>query len=196
MFTLKFIQPWQQQVASEIRRRRQLQHTADLILSAGQQTAALIQIAQGRPGIFQKAFTFGRQAQTAGGTGWPLPPTCPSPAPPPTGCPGPPPGQTTASHRNAASSASIIKKILKESALLAGFILQRNSQSSVPSKSLSVRSRTCPSLLPPSPPSSPKLASRTPSNSTCERYWNRPAPRPVAVNTTCIRIWPTHWRST
>ena len=36
VLTLEFIQPRQQMVAAEVRRRRQLQHAADMILAAGQ----------------------------------------------------------------------------------------------------------------------------------------------------------------
>ncbi|MNL17580.1 hypothetical protein D3C87_1386810 [compost metagenome] len=69
VFALKLVQPGQQQVATEVRRRRQLQHAADLILATGQQTPTFIEVAQGRPSIFEKAFTFGGQAQATGRAG-------------------------------------------------------------------------------------------------------------------------------
>ncbi|MDQ0126244.1 hypothetical protein J2W17_005222 [Pseudomonas lini] len=69
MFALKLVEPRQQQVSTEIRRRRQLQDPTDLILTASQQPAPLVEIAQRRPGVFEKPLALGGQAQAACGTG-------------------------------------------------------------------------------------------------------------------------------
>ncbi|MCY1435718.1 hypothetical protein D9M71_518230 [compost metagenome] len=69
MLALKLVEPGQQQVAAKVRWRRQLQHPADLILTTGQQSPALVEIAQGRAGVFKKALAFGGQAQAAGRAG-------------------------------------------------------------------------------------------------------------------------------
>ena len=69
MFTLELVEPGQQQIAAKIRRGRKLQHATDLILTAGQQAPAFIQVAQGRPGVFEKALALRGEPQAAGGTG-------------------------------------------------------------------------------------------------------------------------------
>ncbi|MNF65952.1 hypothetical protein D3C84_477340 [compost metagenome] len=69
VLALELVEPGQQQVSTKVRRCRQLQYATDLILTAGQQTPAFVEIAQRCPGVFKKAFTFGGQAQAAGRTG-------------------------------------------------------------------------------------------------------------------------------
>ncbi|MNP28710.1 hypothetical protein D3C76_1216940 [compost metagenome] len=69
MLALKLVQPGQQQVAPKVRRCRQLQDAADLILTAGQQTPAFVEMTQGRPSVLQKTFAFCGQAQAAGRAG-------------------------------------------------------------------------------------------------------------------------------
>ncbi|MOA27947.1 hypothetical protein D3C78_1488550 [compost metagenome] len=66
MIALELVQPRQQQITAKVRGRRQLQDTADLILSTGEQAPPLIQLAQRRAGIFQESLALGRQAQAAG----------------------------------------------------------------------------------------------------------------------------------
>ncbi|MNC41112.1 hypothetical protein D3C75_898640 [compost metagenome] len=69
MLALQFIQPGQQDIAPEVRRRRQLQHATDVILPPCQLTPPFIQAGQGIARVQQKALAFGGQAQVAGRAG-------------------------------------------------------------------------------------------------------------------------------
>ncbi|MNF04856.1 hypothetical protein D3C80_2044620 [compost metagenome] len=67
VLTLQLVEPGQQYIATEIRRCRQLQHPAHLVLALGKQALPLLQACQGGTGVPKKAFAIGRQAQVAGG---------------------------------------------------------------------------------------------------------------------------------
>jgi hypothetical protein len=209
VLALELVEPGQQQVATEIRRCRQLQHAADLVLSAGQQTPTLVEIAQAAraysrkpsPSAVSRRLRVERAnrrrrvaVRCVSRRHWPPPPTCPYPRG----------RRQTAQVRRpdkqlqvieTQHEASIIKKILKETALLAGFIFSRNSQSSL--------HRNHP--FPESKMSQPFTAIATliakPGQQDALEQHLRALVEPtraeaVAGNTICIRTWPIHWPST